>query len=131
MVNLQLRDSQSAIPYGHHPVSAIINSQLVYTLSNSSGLMILKQIPDVRVGLGSGDALVIKFFGYSPCLHKHVSAEELGDLSLRETRSESTSICVILQICRGLAVTKSSMGRAALPPWILPGKAIETAYSQA
>ena len=93
MVNLQLRDSQSAIPYAHHPVSAIINSQLVYTLSNSSGLMILKQIPDVRVGLGSGDALVIKFFGYSPCLHKHVSAEELGDLSLRETRSESTSLC--------------------------------------
>jgi len=36
---------------------------------------------------------VIKFFGYSPCLHKHVSAEELGDLSLRETRSESTSLC--------------------------------------
>lgn len=96
-----------------------VDGQLVYTLSNSSGLMILKQIPDVRVGLGSGDALVIKFFGYSPCLHKHVSAEELGDLSLRETRSESTSICVILQICRGLAVTKSSMGRAALPPWIL------------
>ena len=57
--------------------------------------------------------------------------EELGDLSLRKTRSESTSICVILQLCRGLAVTKSSMGRAALPPWILLGKAFVTAYSQA
>ena len=63
--------------------------------------MTLKRIPDVRVGLGSGDALVIKFLGYSPCLPKHVSAEELGGLSLRETRSKSTSICVTLQICRG------------------------------
>ena len=116
------------------PSPSFSNYQLTVSLHPLQLLwpqMILKQIPDVRAGLGSGDALVIKFLGYSPCLHKHVSAEELGDLSLRKTRSKSTSICVILQLCRGLAVTKSSMGRAALPPWILLGKAFVTAYSQA
>ena len=86
------------------PSPSFSNYQLTVSLHPLQLLwpqMILKQIPDVRAGLGSGDALVIKFLGYSPCLHKHVSAEELGDLSLRKTRSESTSICVILQLCRG------------------------------